>query len=281
MNARHTFLLGLIGFALVTSLFNATATAASERSAGWVGFPSGTSVAVTLNTGRVVQGVVDSRTTAHRLWLTASAEGMSAGSVIARHDVARVELAATFQLPPDLKASERYPQYLRDRSYADERWNPPADSFHGPIRSVQVSAQRANWDGDAQADGVRVWIAPLAANGRIAPTPGTVTVTLHAYRGHPLDASRRFEAQETWSREISLADFTERGAVLELPFRSLRPEMDAELLPWGVVSVRFSVPGEGVFDAVTENVELRSPAVTRDLRLRESEPNRLLDGPGR
>lgn len=228
----------------------------------WSGLAPGSHLAVTTTTGRVLLGQLDARTSPHRLWLTAEAEGMTISSLITRGEVLGIAAAEPFALPPRLEAPSGAIQPPAAPPISANSRRPAV------VRSLTVFAQLANWNGDAEPDGLRVWIQPRAANGAPVAAGGGVTVRLAVFRGDWRGSRGGFRVEEEWFREISAEAAGEAGAVLELPFEKIRPETDRELLSLGVVSVRLSVAGQGTFDAQVEDVSLRSQAFTRDLRLR-------------
>jgi hypothetical protein len=62
---------------------------------------------------------------------------------------------------------------------------------------------------------------------------------------------------------ITPEHFTSAGAVCQIAFQAVHPEFDLDLRAHGVVHARFSVPGEGVFEASTET-RLRGYSALRD-----------------
>lgn len=235
----------------------------------WSEFPPQSVVAVTTREGRVVRGRIDPRSDDRFLWLVAEAEGIVVASRLTDAQIVRVEPSAAPTLPPRWSDTQPHdgsdsPQTLPQAVPAEVV--PPADSSR--VKSLAVFAHLENWDDDPQPDGLRLYVVPRSDRGELVRTAGTVTARLAVYRGNWRGSRGRFGNEETWSRPIGRNDFGPHGAVVDLPFRNLQPEQDGEILPLAVLDVRLGVPGQGTFDTRLEDVELRSGAFTRDLRLR-------------
>jgi len=54
------------------------------------------------------------------------------------------------------------------------------------------------------------------------------------------------------------------GAVYRLPFQAVHPEFDTDWAAHGLVHVRLTVPGHGVFEASQEVVRIRAFSPIRD-----------------
>lgn len=288
----------------VMAVCTASAWAAEGEPAAAVAGPSlavGTHVAVTIHSGRVLRGRLDARTNAQAIWLVAEAEGMTVGSRIEACDIAKIETSEPVTLPPEIMrfddwrygpSGHRVPgawghpglphrhtvPFVPHHSggAAAPRGLQPVPAPRGAergtdasraVRSLDVFARAANWNSDPQPDGLRVYVVPRSSHGELVPATGSVSVVLAVYRGDWRSPVDRFLVEERWSQPVTAADFGPHGAVLELPYRRIKPESDRDLLPVGVLSVRLGLPGVGTFDARLDDVELRSLAFTRDLRL--------------
>ena len=241
------------------------------RDTPWASLPAGSALAVTISTGRVIRGNLDPQTDDQHLWLTAEAEGMSISSCLAVADVLKIEPAESLALPPRPQvATQNLSAVVALQPVLTEE---PRTQL--PVKSIEVFAELANWNGDAKPDGLRVWIQPRAANGEPVAATGSVSIKLAVFRGNWRGSHGSFREGENWFRELSAAEYGESGAVIDLPFENVHPEADPKLLSLGVLSVRLGVVGQGTFDARVEDVSLRSQAFTRDLRLRPRSTYRL------
>lgn len=248
---------------------------ASAAEPPWANLPHPSHLAVATRSGQVLRGTIDPRTTAEYLWLTATAEGMAISSRIPAADIVKIHPADPVKLPqrwmdsqPKAAQPELLPPAVGRPAEAGASDKDSAQRHPTEVKSIRVFAQLETWNGDPKPDGLRLFVAPRSATGDLVPASGVVTARLVVYRGNWQGSLGGFRQEETWTREISAADFGAHGGIVDLPFRNFRPEFDNELLPLGVLHVRLSVAGQGTFDSTLEDVELRSVAFTRDLELR-------------
>jgi hypothetical protein len=139
------------------------------------------------------------------------------------------------------------------------------------VASIAFDAGIANWDGDVETDGLVVDLFPLDAYGRLVPASGTVEVELFAAQRRtmhhaPKSGGDTLERVERWVQAVQLEDVGPSGVRLRLPFGAVHPELDFEWLAYnyGLVHVRFAVPGSGVFDASQDGVRIRPWSPNRD-----------------
>lgn len=141
---------------------------------------------------------------------------------------------------------------------------------HQRVRSLQFMTQPANWDNDAEIDGLLIQIRPIDQSGQLVPVNGTLDLkltglsrTLGGQVQHGLSPVE-FPVLETWSRKIHLTDFTNAGAVYRLEFQHYRPERDVSVDPIGLTNARLIVPGVGTFAASEDLTLLRPYSQIRD-----------------
>ncbi len=139
------------------------------------------------------------------------------------------------------------------------------------VAMVAFDAAIANWDADVETDGVLIDVAPVDINRRIVPVAGTVEVELFAPQRRTLDLAPQsggdtLEIVERWTRAITPDDFGPSGVRLRLPFGAITPELQPNWTAWhyGLVHVRLSAPGHGVFDDSRDGVRIRPFAPNRD-----------------
>lgn len=154
--------------------------------------------------------------------------------------------------------------------YAPTEQQPVAEE---PPRVAMVAFDPAiaNWDGDVETDGVLIDVAPLDINRRLIPVSGTLEVELYAQQRRTLDLAPQsggatLELVERWTRAINPEDFGPSGVRLRLPFGAITPELQPNWTAWhyGLVHVRLSVPGHGVFEDSRDGVRVRPWAPNRD-----------------
>lgn len=219
----------------------------------------GASVQVATTDGRTLRGQIDARSTPEVLWLSVSQENITITSRVGTDQIVSITAAPPISLPTDstqsLRAINRHA--LPDRS----------DQSLGPVASLSAFARPANWDRDAEIDGLELFLQPLDQFGRMVHASGIANAELTVYRG---DARLRGGAVErqSWSIPVSATTpISENAIVVRLPFRGLQPENELDLQPFGDLRIRFSVAGQGVFESTIAGVGLRPFSPTQDLRM--------------
>lgn len=138
------------------------------------------------------------------------------------------------------------------------------------VRSLQFFTQAANWDNDAEIDGLLIQIRPVDEVGRLVPVNGTLELKLMGLSrtlGGEVQQGLspvEFPVLDTWSQIVSRADFNNEGAVYRLAFRHYRPGRDVSVDPVGLSKARLAVPGVGAFDASEDVTVLRPYSYIRD-----------------
>lgn len=142
--------------------------------------------------------------------------------------------------------------------------------------AVQIDAALANWDADAEADGLRLWITAVDAQGQPVPTTGSVSASLLGTR-HERGRQPNVGAElDRWSVSLGERDIAQQVATLQLPFQRIDPLRDEALLPDAVLTVRFSARGAGTL-AASVPVCLRPLDPLRD-QLQQQRRGRVLPG---
>ncbi|MEX1224526.1 MAG: hypothetical protein WEA31_08260, partial [Pirellulales bacterium] len=129
------------------------------------------------------------------------------------------------------------------------------------VRSVAVDAVAANWDADVPVDGLTVAIAPLDGWGRLVAASGTVEIELfgdHRSLRRPLPPTRHesFDRLGRWVVLLDKRHFSPAGYIFDLPYQGFDPAEKSTIRPQGLVNVRLSIPGQGVFEASATDVRL-------------------------
>jgi hypothetical protein len=150
----------------------------------------------------------------------------------------------------------------------------PADVQHqspAPQRVIRIAcdALLANWDNDVETDGLVVHLQPVDSNEELALASGTLEVELftlqaRAFHHAPQSRGRSVEPILRWVQSVQRSDYSHRGAVIRLPFQAAHPEFDDSLGAYGLVHIKFSVPGSGVFEQSIDGVRIRPWAPLRD-----------------
>ena len=136
------------------------------------------------------------------------------------------------------------------------------------VTSLQIEACLAQWDADPQPDGLRVWVFPLDAGGKIVPVHGQLDLTLvgttQPIAGAAWQKTPRFPELERKSQLVRHSDFLAGPAVYQVPFSRAQPDYDLQLAWPGLLHARLRVPSVGAFDASAAGLELREFSPFRD-----------------
>ncbi len=153
-----------------------------------------------------------------------------------------------------------------DEESAQQQTGPPPR-----VTMVATDPYIANWDGDVETDGLVVEIAPRDWYGGLVAAGGTVEVELFAaqrrvFHHAPLSGGDTLELVERWTRSVSAPDFGPRGVQLRLPYGAIHPELRPDWMAgwYGLVHVKFTIPGHGVFEDSRDGVRVRPWAPNRD-----------------
>ncbi|WP_146562425.1 hypothetical protein [Posidoniimonas corsicana] len=228
--------------ALSLLLLTVTSVAAQESRSPWGGRQVGEAVVVSTTDGGILRGFVDARTTNSRLWLTAASDGVSITSVTPADAVVDVAAGVAEEWKVGLVAD---PSVVADPVVVARLGN----GYDPRVASLQVVARAANWDSDANVDGVLAWVQPLDANGRLLPVEGSARCELQAYHINHRGEHLPLPTQQ-WQQPLTVESFGSDGAVIRVPLRQLADAVGEERPCVGVLKVRLLVPGAGVYDAV-------------------------------
>lgn len=161
-------------------------------------------------------------------------------------------------------------------------WKLPTDApsslpaFAGTVRAIDIDAYLANWDADVESDGVVLTIAALDDYGSPAPVVGTVEAELIGERLPPYSLGNAFPVIGRWQQVVTAADVSAEGGVhrLRFEFQAQHPDYQLYLPRYALLHVRFSIPGQGTFEASRDGISLRGFTPVRD-RLEAASGTRL------
>jgi len=242
-------------------------------------------VKVYLRNGRNLTGEVDIATTDKLLWIRSTVPGVVLRSALEWDKITHVRHAGRIlsaiesrkQLA-DLKSAQ--PKgFFTDLAHKNRLRNAnsvrPANRLgsrrlgRGALRSLQIEAVVANWDRDAETDGIRVRVSPLDAAGQIIPVRGWLDLQLigHAQQASTQNRFRRrsaFPVLGRWNIRVRESDFKSAGAVYQVPFEQFHPESDLSIAPYALFHARLNVASQGSFEATEPNVHLLPFSQIRD-----------------
>jgi len=246
---------------------------------------------VQLASGRQFSGTIDGSSTAEQLVLQTAADGLTLRRSIKWERVTSAMLESQPVSLPELKrlietreqatgdrgqgaGSRRieYPPMQMPLIAVAEAAAQPVAIPLPPVATISFDAFIANWDGDVETDGLVVDLLPLDQFGQLIPANGVVEVELFASQRRirlnhaPLSGGDTFELLDRWSQAVIPQQIGPNGVRLRLPFGRIHPELNSDWLAYsyGLVHVRFVVPGSGVFDDSRDGVRIRPWAPNRD-----------------
>lgn len=241
----------------------------------WVGIVShafANEVHLTLASGRSVSGMIDPATSSQTIWLRSQV-----GQAILRRpiDVAaidrieihgqRANLNELQQLAANANAAPARSS-TAEKSIRDIRPgkiiviqpaapSTPTDTFvpqakHLPPVTLRIDAYPANWDADAEDDGLLVSITPLDREGTAVPVTGVAQIEWWGSQvvsrwQTPVGRESYRPLRWAYQSENLTAEQFSTGYRVQLPFQGMNPLEQALVFPYSLVRVRLVVPGVG------------------------------------
>jgi hypothetical protein len=253
-------------------------------------------VRVEMRDGRQLHGYVDDRTDDGTLWLRQESGSIVLASAIAWTDVTAATVSGkstpleSFRAEADEMASPTPTLDAGGRSQGlqADGWNSMLGqnviglNRRPRLQSVEIiSLCLANLDRDSEADGIEVSIAAIGDDGLPMSVRGNLSVTLFGERRRAQTADVEFPELAKWNQRVRSEDFSDGVATYRLPFRTVAPEWEFDLLPDAVLSITLGASGHGNFQAAAPIV-VRPFNVLRD-NLQQWRGTRFLPGeaPGR
>ena len=254
------------------------------------------SVTIEVTNGRRWEGFIDTKSTDEELVLRFEKGSAVLWRAVPWHDVLAakvggkslpvVQLKTTFR-PLATSAKSKTERAKLNRSHGTEpngsqaspsdllppfpKENPTEKPPLVPPRVIHVAcdALLANWDGDVEADGLVIHLQPVDQYQQLAVATGTLEVELftlqaRAFHHAPNNRGRSVEPIIRWAQSVNVSDYSNRGAVIRLPFQAAHPEFDDSLGAYGLVHIKFSAPGSGVFEQSIDGVRIRPWSPLRD-----------------
>jgi hypothetical protein len=229
---------------------------------------------VQLTSGRIFTGLVDPRTNDERLVLRFERDGATLRRPIQWDRIVRalageqeIELARLREVAEAMKSEVEG----REPGIGNREGEAPAEpSVVAPhVSSIAIDPRLANWDGDVETDGLLIDVMPLDAEGYLVAASGLVEVELFAqqrrvFHHAPRSRGETLERVERWTASVEAEGFGPSGIRLKLPFGAVHPEFDLDWNAVGLVHVKFTAPGHGIFEDSRDAVRIRPFAPLRD-----------------
>lgn len=259
------------------------------------------SLTVAVQSGRTFHGLLDAKTDAERLWIRSGRDGVTIDRPITWTSVREISrsgaavarellIAEAVRLRAVPQAAE--PRYVAkmspiaakttaNRTTGLQLWHvakEPVEFAEVPdvtVRWIEVDAYFANWDSDVEADGLVLDLEALNAVGETIPADGTLTVELFGERVPPLSRGNAFPMLGNWTRQVNAADFGRGTLRLRLDFQGMHPDFNTIAGRFALVHVRFSVPGQGTFEASKDGLTLQGFSPVRE-RMQQAFGTRFL-----
>lgn len=258
---------------------------------------AGDRLMVQLRDGRSFTARIDARSNQQRLWLRFGTEAVTVlrpidWSVVAGGSYAgeAVTVEAMRRLVADLESNPFHdygdqddgdvaPAAARGKAAVpaaptDAERARAALGFAPRVAAVALDVYAANWDADVATDGLVVHVSPTDRQGRPVAIRGTLDVELLGLPRRDADAphhpGQSLRRLGRWTKAVDNRGNASSDLVVQLPFQTLHPEFEAGVGAVGLVNVRLTVPGHGVFTASRDAVQLRLFAPLRDALQRET-----------
>jgi hypothetical protein len=217
---------------------------------------------VRLESGREFRGILDARTDDHHLWLRWRIGEVELQRPIVWQRIVQAELNGEAIDVDDLRA--RSTELATPGRVTQLRQGPaeqvPAVAtsvIPAVIRSIRCNAYLANWDADAEFDGLSVEIEAVDQFGNSVSAVGTIQaelVTLDyqpAYLGST-SGGRQPTSLGQWSRPWD----SQHGAV-QLELQGRVPQREGRLDRYALLKIRVTIPGSGVFEQQLDGLRMR------------------------
>lgn len=235
---------------------------------------------VWLKDGRMLAGEVDSHTDSERLWLRSSAKTFVLKTSASWQSIAAAKIGGKqlttdelMQVATEIKTAvpEGHGAAKAARHAVTHVLQPRIESNAAArVESIEVEARVANWDRDAQSDGIEIRILPRNVFGNVVPVSGQLLIQLVGRNRLPLRDQDAFPRLGRWSLRTHANDFASRGAVYRLPYRNSKPPTAQTLESLGLVEAQLLVYGQGRFEADAPIYVRRFNPVRDDLRRQRS-----------
>jgi catechol 2,3-dioxygenase-like lactoylglutathione lyase family enzyme len=233
--------------------------------------PAADVITVTLRSGRTFTAAVDPRTDEDRLWLR-----FGEGSTVLLRPVAWEAVVGAWRdgqpvEPEQLRREAESLWETEEQAETAPLPQPDESAIHfeplaphpGPpprVASVAFDAHLANFDADAEADGLIVVIRPLDSWGRLVAAEGTVEVELigavrRTFHSAPRSGGAVHQTLGRWTKSLHAAVPAPDGYLFKLPFPG-RDGGGRLAASRGRVRVRLVVPGCGVFEDEREGTPI-------------------------
>lgn len=134
-----------------------------------------------------------------------------------------------------------------------DRYSPPPSDLR--VAWIEIQAETAQFDADAEPDGLRLRLRAFDRDGRRVSASGVLAVELHGLEGHARQWSQSAAQTARWRKTVTDDDFDALGSWFRLEFPSTFDPRS--LAAHATVRAKLTVPGTGVFEAADRAVRIR------------------------
>lgn len=151
------------------------------------------------------------------------------------------------------------------------------DKVHKPrhesprlAKSIDIHVRLANWDQDAEPDGLLLELYVFDERGWSLHVPGQFSATLTGLRNESIrgriavDGKPTAKPLERWDIRIAASEFQNGRAVVKLPFRRPGRNHEFDVAPFALLQVSYGVASVGVFRATQPDVPIQQTSFFRD-----------------
>lgn len=261
-------------------------------------FDFGDRVSVVLASGRRFTANIDSRSDAQTLWLRF---GNEAASVRRPIEWNRIVTAKLIEPAREVAVAEMKAVVLRLRAAAGlteaepARTPRPAPTIRTietartlspttseptqlvagarpalpAIRGLYFDAQLEPWIGPTPEAKLAIVVRPFDDFHHTVPVNGTLEISLYApqvrdFSAAPRNSGFAVDRVGHWQFATRVDQFRPEGFAVHVPLRAAMAQQLASHFPYGIVQVRLTVPGVGVFEKTRDDVRLQSFSPVRD-----------------
>jgi hypothetical protein len=207
---------------------------------------------------RSLRGVVDERSDGQTLWIRQMEGDVVLTTPVDWQDLAAASLDGVQfglvdlreQLTELASAGPRLSELIAAKPQAAAENIGHLMPRPGVVRNLEiVAAGLVNLDRDVEPDGVEVTIVAVGYDGLPMAVRGSLRAELHGERRSVGDPTPRFEELGRWTQRVQSEDFVDGAATYCLPFRTVSPEFEFDVLPDAVITVQLGATGHGNFSA--------------------------------
>lgn len=243
-------------------------------------------IEVSVQSGRIFVGKVDSRTDIDTLWLRYGTSNMTLLRPIQWKYVLAAQRGATHLTKKEvIKLARQTARTDLEYTWPNDRVELASGSEPNTrrlsdvpgrhrfarrtsrVRRVEVDASLGNWDGDVEPDGLVVAVALLDELGESLQVDGVLHVTLTASKRENYNSvsdGERIGSIGQWTVALNINRLHRDTYVVRLPFQAIDPGFNTAVAGHGLVHIRLVLPGHGTFDRSIDGLRVRNFAPLRD-----------------